>query len=440
MKKIHLLLLLTVLSATLIGCAADSANKDMKKDQPLVDLNAQPQLDLNAQTERYKGLEFKTERDSNGDLVAKPIGLSENNYLLSGGPVIELKGVSYHTIHFFYGEHNAINALVAHDPSTDEVQVKWSDQLSNSNNRWNNAFIRSYNMLIPLDEDHLLFLESELTEEGGQYHLSSYNVVTGTIERLREDFWPLTDDYDYIYKLQWKADEQKLFMQSYLGNVWIFDLKTGKDDIHPLKYRVIPHSTTGAPSLFLSPTLERFVHDDESGQLTFYNNKGIPLHSVPLPSGQHIPSEKIKWNPAGTIAWMDQAEDEQNRILAIDIDYLKIAPQQINFYNPDGLPIGSIQAGSGREGAALEVAGWMDANVAVMKSYTVELQEAEHAGLKVKDVSYYLYDIKNKEKLDTVASIPPSATVTSDHQRSDTDDKGTIIVNDKEITYLKGKY
>lgn len=58
-------------------------------------------------------------------------------------------------------------------------------------------------------------------------------------------------------------------MQSYLGNVWIFDLKTGKDDVHLLKYRVIPHSTTGAPSLFLSPTFKRFVHDDESGELTF---------------------------------------------------------------------------------------------------------------------------------------------------------------------------
>ncbi|MFX3633229.1 MAG: hypothetical protein ACE3L7_15195 [Candidatus Pristimantibacillus sp.] len=155
----------------------------------------------------FKDLEFRAERTSNGDLVAKPIGLSEDNYLISGGPVIELQGISYHTIHFFYGDHNAINALVAQDPSTDEVHVKWSDELRNSDNCWNNAFMNSYNRLIPLDEDHLLFLESELTEEAGQYHLSSYNVVTGTIERLREDFWPLTDEYDYIYNLQWNANE-----------------------------------------------------------------------------------------------------------------------------------------------------------------------------------------------------------------------------------------
>ncbi|MFX3633230.1 MAG: hypothetical protein ACE3L7_15200 [Candidatus Pristimantibacillus sp.] len=228
-------------------------------------------------------------------------------------------------------------------------------------------------------------------------------------------------------------------MQRYLGNVWIFDLKTGDDDVHLLKYRVIPHSTTGAPSLFLSTTFERFVHDDESGQLTFYNNIGLPLRTVHLPPEQYVPSEKIKWNPAGTIAWMDRAEDELTRILAVDIDYLKIAPQQIDFYNPDGLPIGSIQAEDGREGAALEVAGWIDANVAVMKSYTVELKEPENVGLKMKDVSYYLYDVRKKKKGNTSESMPPSAIVTSDHQGGDVGDKGNIIVSNKEITYLKGK-
>ncbi|GGF91073.1 hypothetical protein GCM10010912_40160 [Paenibacillus albidus] len=387
----------------------------------------------------FTGLEFRAERNSNGELVARPVGLPENNYSISGGPVVELQGILYHTIHLFYGDHNAINALLAHDPSTDEVHVKWSDELSNSDNRWNNTFMSSYNMLIPLDEDHLLFLESELTEEAGQYHLSSYNVVTGTIERLREDFWPLTDEYDYIYKHQWKTNEQKLFMQSYLGNVWIFDLNTGEDDVHLLKYRVIPHSTTGAPSLFLSPTFKRFVHDDESGQLTFYNNKGFPLRTVPLPPDQYVPSEKIKWNPAGTIAWMDRAEDTRNRILDIDIDYLRIAPQEINFYNPDGLPIGSVQAEGGREGAAVEVAGWIDANVAVMKSYTVELKDTENVGLKVTDVSYYLYDVKKKKKGDTSESMPPSATVTTNRQVGDAGDKGKIIVSNKEITYKKGK-
>lgn len=114
------------------------------------------------------------------------MGLSENNYLLNGGEVVELQGISYHTIHLFYGDHNAVNALLAHDPATDEVKVKWSDELNDSNNRWNNAFMSNYNMLIPLGEDHLLFLESDVTKKAGQYHLSSYNVVTGKIERLRK--------------------------------------------------------------------------------------------------------------------------------------------------------------------------------------------------------------------------------------------------------------
>ncbi|WP_339291172.1 hypothetical protein [Paenibacillus sp. FSL E2-0201] len=387
----------------------------------------------------FKGLEFNAVRSSNGDLVAKPIGISENNYILNGGAVVELQGITYHTIHFFYGDHNAINALLAHDPATDEVKLKWSDELNDSNNRWNNAFMYNYNMLIPLDEDHLLFLESDLTKEAGQYHLSSYNVVTGTIERLREDFWPLSDDYDYIYKFQWKADEQKLFMQSYLGNVWIFDLKNGKDDVHLLKYRVIPHSTTGAPSLFLSPTFKRFVHDDESGLLTFYDNKGASLHTVPLPQEQYVPSEKIKWNPAGTIAWMDTAEINQNRIHDIDIDYLKIAPQKINFYNQDGLPISSIKTDSDQEDAAVEVVGWMDANVAVMKSYSVELLYKDTIGLKVKNVSYYLYDVKKKQRGASYSSIPSSATVTTDQRIDDADNEGNITVSSKEITYKKGK-
>ncbi|OMD36763.1 hypothetical protein ACDZ28_24085 [Paenibacillus sp. RS8] len=387
----------------------------------------------------FKGLEFNAVRSSNGDLVAKPIGISENNYILNGGAVVELQGITYHTIHFFYGDHNAINALLAHDPATDEVKVKWSDELNDSNNRWNNAFMYNYNMLIPLDEDHLLFLESDLTKEAGKYHLSSYNVVTGTIERLREDFWPLSDDYDYIYKFQWKADEQKLFMQSYLGNVWIFDLKKGKDDVHLLKYRVIPHSTTGAPSLFLSPTFKRFVHDDESGQLTFYDNKGASLRTVPLPQEQYIPSEKIKWNPAGTIAWMDTAEINQNRIHDIDIDYLKIAPQKINFYNQDGLPISSIKTDSDQEDAAVEVVGWMDANVAVIKSYSVELLYKDTIGLKVKNVSYYLYDVKKKQRGASYSSIPSSATVTTDQRMDDADNEGNITVSSKEITYKKGK-
>lgn len=384
----------------------------------------------------FEELKFKTERNADGDLVAKPVGISEDNYMISGGPVVKLHGISYHTIHFFYGEHNAINALVAQDPSNDEVLIKWSSELKGSNNQWNNAFMSSYNMLISLDDEHLLFLDPELTSEAGQYHLSSYNVITGTIERLREDFWPLTDDYDYIYKTEWNDDRKQLFMQSYLGNVWIFDLKTGKDHVHDLKYPVIPHSTTGAPSLFLSPTFERFVHDDESGQLTFFNKKGERINTISLPSEQYVPSEKIKWNPVGTMAWMDLSKEDSNRILDIDIDYLRIAPQEIHFYNQNGLLIGSLQTEGENEGAAVEVAGWLDANVAVIKSYTVELKNKNDIGLNVKDVSYFLYDVNKKKKGSSTTTIPSGTILTTDRQEG-SEEEGNVVVDYKEITYLK---
>ncbi|MFD1906744.1 hypothetical protein ACFSQ7_26190 [Paenibacillus rhizoplanae] len=41
------------------------------------------------------------------------------------------------------------------------------------------------------------------------------------------------------------------------------------------------------------------MHDDESGQLTFFNNKGVPLHAVALRADQYVPSEKNKVEPGG---------------------------------------------------------------------------------------------------------------------------------------------
>ncbi|CAH1057278.1 hypothetical protein [Paenibacillus pseudetheri] len=135
---------------------------------------------------------------------------------------------------------------------------------------------------------------------------------------------------------------------------------------------------------------------------------------------------------------MDTAEVNQNRIHDIDIDYLKIAPQIINFYNQDGLPISSIKTESEHADAAVEVVGWMDANVAVMKSYSVELLYKDTIGLKVKNVSYYLYDVKKKQKEASFSSIPSSAAVISDPRIVDADNEGNITVSFKEITYKKG--
>lgn len=103
----------------------------------------------------------------------------------------------------------------------------------------------------------------------------------------------------------------------------------------------------------------------------------------------------------------------------------------------DGLLLGSIQAEGGLEGAAVEVAGWVDDNVAVMKTSIVELKKTDHIGLNQKDVSYYLYDVRNDKKGDTLESMPPSAIVVSDRQGGDALNEERIIVSSKEISYKK---
>lgn len=79
----------------------------------------------------------------------------------------------------------------------------------------------------------------------------------------------------------------------------------------------------------------------------------------------------------------------------------------------------------------------MDANVAVIKSYSVELLYKDTIGLKVKNVSYYLYDVKKKQKGANLSSIPAKATVILDHRLDDADNEGNITVSFKEITYKK---
>ncbi|WP_059049603.1 hypothetical protein [Paenibacillus senegalimassiliensis] len=383
------------------------------------------------------GLTFLTERNDHGDLVAVPLGLAKDQYSIISGPAIELQGTTYLNVHLFYGDHNAMNALIAHDPTTETVQTLWSETLNGSDNRWNNAFMDSYRLLLPLDSHRLLFLEPDLTEEGGQYHLSAYDVRTGHVERLRSDFWPLGDEYDYIYNFNWNADKQQLFMQSYLGNVWFFDLQDGDDQVHSWKYRVIPHSTTGMPSLFLSPTFKRFVFDDESGKLSVYNKQGVLLNTIALPVDHYVPSEKMKWNPAGTIAWMEEAEVENYRVLGIDIDFLQIAPQQVNFYDQDGHPLGFIQAEQGKKNSAIEVVGWIDDNVAVIKAYSVVAGALGGSTPKVEDEAYYLYDVASKKKGATTATVPEGTIGVAGSQTFPVEDERPVTVTHDEIIFKK---
>ncbi len=383
-----------------------------------------------------KALSFQAVRQDDGSLAAKPAGFEEGGYYMSDGPALELDGTIYHTVHLFYGDHKAINALVSHKRGTDEVQVKWSNFLNNSQNRWNNAFMSSYNLLLPLEDNRLLFLESELTENAGVYHLSAYNPATGAVERLRENFWPISGEYDHIYQYKWNAEKQTLLLQSFLGNVWIFDLKTGQDFIHLNKFPVIPHSTSGLPSLFVSPTLERFVFDDESGDLTFYSYDGNALGKVKLTEGQQVPSEKIKWNPAGTAAWLEQAPQNEERILGIDIDYLRIAPTQVQFFNPDGKLIGGLTADD-ESNASLEVAGWINSDVAVIKVYTAAPAPEKGIDAGIKDASYFLYDILKKNKGPILASMPPETIrVTDSRETAEPKKELTVTVNSGEVIYI----
>lgn len=440
----RLLLVTAALSAAVIaGCSANStAPTSLTNSEPSQEIST-PGIVTSSGLDEFdpNDLTFLTERNESGDLVAVPLGLPASQYSINSSPVVELHDISYLNVNLFYGDHNSINALIAHDPATGKVETLWSETLSSSDNHWNNAFLGSYQFLLPLDDQRLLFLEPELHGEGGQYHVSAYDTQTGNVEQLRSDFWPLVEefdyDYDYIYAFNWSEEKQQLFMQSYLGNVWFFDLQAGKDHVHSWKYRVIPHSTTGMPSLFLSPTFERFVFDDESGKLGVYNQQGGLLNTIALPVDHYVPSEKMKWNPAGTVAWMEESEAESYRILDIDIDYMQIAPQQVHFYDQDGHPLGTIQAEDFSKKNALEIAGWMNDKVAVVKTYSVVSGALDGSTAKVENEAYYLYDIQSKKKGATTEIMPEGAIPVTNFRVYPVEKASSVTVNYDEIIFRK---
>lgn len=442
-SKQLLLAAAALIAAVVTGCSAanSTAPTSLTNSEPSQEIsNAAIVTGSSLDEFDPNDLTFLTERNESGDLVAVPLGLPESQYSINSSPVVELHDISYLNVSLFYGDHNSINALIAHDPATDKVETLWSETLLNSaDNHWNNAFMDSYRFLLPLDDQRLLFLEPELRGEGGQYHVSAYDTRTGNVERLRSDFWPLVEefdyDYDYIYAFNWSGEKQQLFMQSYLGNVWFFDLQAGKDHVHSWKYRVIPHSTTGMPSLFLSPTFERFVFDDESGKLGVYNQQGSLLNTIALPVDHYVPSEKMKWNPAGTVAWLEESEEESYRILDIDIDYMQIAPQQVHFYDQDGRPLGSIQA-EGKK-SALEIAGWIDDKVAVVKTYSVVSGALDGSTAKVENEAYYLYDIQSKKKGAITEVMPEDAIPFTNFRVYPVEGASSVTVNYDEIIFRK---
>ncbi|TYA10301.1 hypothetical protein FRY98_27370 [Paenibacillus faecis] len=368
---------------------------------------------------------FNASRNADGALVAVPAGLKED-YFIDNGAIVELEGETLVMANVFSGDEGAVKVMLSHKPGEAEVKTVWSETITDTNNPWYNAFIRQ--LLVKLDETRVLFLEPEMTNNGGKFHLSEFNARTGEITRIREDFWPLNEkgDYDYIYQYRWDGGRKKLFLQSYLGLVRVFDLRGGKDEAPERLFRVIPHSTTGAPSLFPSPDLERFVHDDESGQVTFYKMDGTPLGKIKLPADKYVPSEKLKWNPAGSIAWMESSPEGQGRIKDIDIDYLSIAPQRIDFYDKDGKALGSLRAEAGDD-RALDIVSWLDASTAHVKSYRIVPDGNDTYGIDEKGAAFFTYDVLKKKKRSADGTEKAEAQVIAEQTK--------VIVGPKEIVF-----
>lgn len=345
---------------------------------------------------------FEISRNPNGSVSAALSGVDRYGLSMSA-PAIELQGRLYHRITIHYGNDLMRNALLSFDPERLEIDVVWSDlfRMKGDHHPWFNAF-QTKTLLVQLNEDELLFLESEMTEESGRFHLSSYNASNGTFTRLREDIWPVAvaDDHDDLYDIRWNESLKKLFMQSFLGNVWIYDLQHHQDHVYHRQFRVIPHSTTGLPSLFPSPDFERLIFNDESGVLAFYHTEGEKLREIELPDAEerYVPSETMKWNPSGTAAWLESSEAESERIRSYDVDYFSIAPREIRFFDRDGNEISKVTAEG--EQRAVEVAGWKGQETAVIKEYTIQPKEegGNWESFTEKNMTYFLYDVWNKRK------------------------------------------
>lgn len=378
--------------------------------------------------------EFSVSRNADGSATAVPVGLED--YWLESGPALELQGSLYHLVTLSsYSDGQVTSALLSFRPDESGVQVLWSETVGDSDNpRYSSFHSNNIRKLAKLDESHVLFLEPEIVGEGGRYHLSELDIATGKIQRLREDFWPLTEEHDYIYQFRWNDSQKKLFMQSYLGYLWMFDLSDGKDHASTQKFRVIPHSTSGYPSLFPSPGFDRFVFDDESGSMTFHRLDGTPLQSIKLTGERYIPSEKIKWNPEGTVAWMESAPTEKGRIKDVDIDYMIIAPQRLDFFDSDGNPLGALEADGG-DGRALEIVRWLDASTAVVKTYTAIPFENDPYMLEERDAAYYLYDVLAKKKSSAEGLVAAENAGNGDGEGLSSAEKLRVVVEDRKLVY-----
>jgi hypothetical protein len=291
-----------------------------------------------------------------------------------------------------YGINMQGHAVVRVQPETLRAETIFTQWMPLNQNEGYNAFVGNIGILGAMDDGRALFLEPEVAADGVVFHLSAIG-PDGEIERLRQAFWQAGTG-EKIYMHRWSRDRKRILLQSEEGNVWIFDLAGGTDRFHPERFPVIPHSTAGYPSLFPSPTLERFAFDDESGKLGFYDETGKLRGTVELSESEMHPSQKVEWNETGTVAWIANAPTDLRRIKAEDIDYLFIAPARIDFYDRDGRPLSSVRAADTESLGSVEVAGWIDERTAVLKEYRFD-SSAEPAET---DVTFSLLDVKTGQK------------------------------------------
>jgi len=386
------LILLALLGTLVLGGCTGEEKASQPTDSP-VTTQEQPQpapetKPVVSASERNLVLSPTVQQD--GSLLVELDGMGDSyNFYVKAS--VELQDRIYQYLHVFHDDHHLTDALIAIDPVTGMTDIELVQTVPGSNHPGYNFFISNSGIIGKLGEDRLLLLEPEVTEGGVKIHLSAMHSDTGQLERLQSDIWPEMDPYDKIYQQRWDEEKGRLFLQSYEGMIWLFDLQNGTYQKPDEPFQVIHHSTTGYPSLFVSPGMDRFAFDDESGALTFYDMNGKEQGAYQLPDNRYVPSEKAKWNEAGTIAWVESSDADDTWVKAIDMDLLIIAPQQLDFLDKNAKPIRTLQA---RKGRNIEVAGWQNDRTAVIKEYEYRAGEEP----RETNVQYYTYEVKTGKK------------------------------------------
>jgi len=397
--KLKLILLALLGTLVLGGCTGEEKAPEPASSPPAAQEQPQPAPEIEpVASETKRNLMLSPTLQKDGSLMVNVDGMGDSFYVYVKSS-LELQDRIYQYIHVFHDNHSLTDALVAIDPGAGAADIRFVQTVAGSDYPGYNFFVNNSGIVGKLDEDRVLLLEPEVTDEGVKVHLSAMHPDTGQLERLQSDIWPEMDPYDTIYQKRWDEEKGMLFLQSFEGTIWLFDVQNGTYKRLDKPFRVIPHSTTGYPSLFLSPAMDRFAFDDESGALTFYGMNGKEQGAFQLRDERFVPSDKVKWNAEGTFAWVESADADDRWLKDIDVDLSVIAPQQIDFLDKNAKPVRTLQAPKGRN---IEVAGWQNDHTAVIKEY--EFRAGEEP--RETNVLYYSYEVKTGKKSAPSAESP----------------------------------